>query len=397
MIIKTQDKLNAACAALSQKPYITIDTEFLRDKTFYPILCLIQLSSDDFDAVAVDPIEYDLDLTPLNDLLHNENVLKVFHAARQDLEIFYYMNGRVPAPLFDTQVAAMVCGYGNSIAYNRLVQDITGNALAKNAQFTDWSRRPLSTKQLTYALDDVIYLRDVYKALDKRLNKQNRAYWLKAEMEILSSADTYDMPVEDMWKRVKIRSDKPQVLAILRELAKWREETAREKNVPRNRIVKDDALADIAVYMPKDKDGLSRIRSLPKDIARGKAGDIFIKIVAKVRASDKSTWPRVEPKQPLPKHAAPTLEMLKLLLKINASEADVAAKMIATKNDLEAIAAHEDEDTAPDVMAMKGWRYEIFGSDAMALKTGNLTLGLHKGRIQKVIGQKVLKQKAVKE
>ena len=381
MIIKTQDQLNDICAELSQKPYITIDTEFLRDKTFYSRLCLIQLSADDFDAVAIDPIEFALDWTPLNDLLHNEDVIKVFHAARQDLEIFYFMNNKIPHPIFDTQVAAMVCGYGDSIAYNKLVQDITGQTLEKNAQFTDWSRRPLSSKQMSYALDDVIHLRDVYKALDKRLKDQGRDSWLKAEMEVLTSPNTYELHPEDMWKRIKIRSDKPEVLAILRELAKWREETARRKDVPRNRIIKDDALADIAVYMPKDKEGLKRIRSLPKEIANGKAGDIMLKIVASVRKTDKNTWPVVKRKNAFPKDATPTLEMLKLLLKINSSEADVAAKMIATKDDLE-IMALED---SPDVAAMKGWRHEIFGKDAQALKDGNLTLGLHKGRIHKVV------------
>lgn len=381
MIIKTQDQLNDICAQLSQKPYITIDTEFLRDKTFYSRLCLIQLSADDFDAVAIDPIEFELDWTPLNDLLHNENVIKVFHAARQDLEIFYFMNDKIPHPIFDTQVAAMVCGYGDSIAYNKLVQDITGNTLEKNAQFTDWSRRPLSSKQMSYALDDVIHLRDVYKALNKRLKEQGRDSWLKAEMEILTSPKTYELHPEDAWKRIKIRSEKPEVLAILRELAKWREETARRKNVPRNRIVKDDALADIAVYMPKDKEGLKRIRSLPKDIANGKAGDIMLKIVASARKTNKSTWPIVKKKNGFPKEATPILEMLKLLLKINASEADVAAKMIATKDDLETLAIDDN----PDVAAMKGWRHEIFGKDVKALKEGKLALGLHNGRIQKVV------------
>ncbi|NQZ14412.1 MAG: ribonuclease D [Alphaproteobacteria bacterium] len=379
MIIQTQSQLNDICAKLAQKPYITIDTEFLRDKTFYPILCLIQLAAEGIDAVAVDPIEHDLDLSPLHDLLQNENVLKVFHAARQDLEIFYYMNEKIPHPIFDTQVAAMVCGYGDSIAYHRLVQDVTGHALAKNAQFTDWSRRPLSKKQLNYALDDVIFLRDVYKTLDKRLKEQKRVSWLKAEMEILTSESTYEQKPEDIWQRVKIRSDKPKVLAVLRELAKWREETAREKNVPRNRVVKDDALADIAIYMPDDKDALSRIRSLPKDVAKGR-GDTILSLVSKAKKSDKSTWPQVKKKDIFPKHATPTLEMLKLLLKINASEADVAAKMIASKSDLETLAVEAD----PDIAAMKGWRFELFGKDAQALKEGNLTLGLHDGRIQKV-------------
>ena len=379
MIIKTQDQLDEICAKLAKKPYITIDTEFLRDKTFYSKLCLIQLAAEDIDAVAVDPIEFDLDWTPLNDLLHNENILKVFHAARQDLEIFYQMNGEIPHPIFDTQVAAMVCGYGNSIAYNKLVQDITGHALAKNAQFTDWARRPLATKQLTYALDDVIYLRDVYEALNARLKEQKRDHWVNAEMEILTSPGTYEMPLEDAWKRIKIRSDKPEVIAVLRELASWREEQARGKNVPRNRIIKDDTLADIAVYMPKDIEGLRRIRSLPRDVAKGNKGNIFLKLIAKGRAAPEESWPKVKRGVPFQRENVPILEMLKLLLKINCSEAHVASKLIANTGDLEEIAAQDN----PDCPAMKGWRFEVFGKDAVALKNGAITLGLKDGQIHK--------------
>ena len=379
MIIQTQQQLDDICAKLSKGDYITIDTEFLRDRTFYPRLCLLQMAGPDIDAVAVDPIEFPLDWTSLNALLHNENVLKVFHAARQDLEIFYYMNNAIPHPIFDTQVAAMVCGYGDSIAYNKLVQDITGHALAKNAQFTDWSRRPLSKKQLTYALDDVIYLREVYETLNAQLTKQKRENWLKQEMDVLTSPDTYEMPVDEVWKRVKIRSDKPEVLAVLRELAKWREEKAREKDVPRNRIMKDDALADIAVYMPKDVEGLRRIRSLPKEIATGKAGTILLELIAKARKTPKETWPKPVRKPPFPKEAVPILEMLKLLLKINCSESDVASKLVANASDLEELAVADK----PEGLLMKGWRYEIFGKDAIALKEGNLSLGLKDGKIFK--------------
>lgn len=379
MIIKTQDQLNDICAKLATKPYITIDTEFLRDKTFYSKLCLIQLAAEGVDAVAVDPIEFKLDWTPLNALLQNENVLKVFHAARQDLEIFYQMNDIIPHPIFDTQVAAMVCGYGDSIAYNKLVQDITGKALEKNAQFTDWSRRPLADKQLKYALDDVIYLRDVYQHLNKRLNEQNRSHWLQAEMEILTSPDTYDMPLDKMWERIKIRSDKPEVLAILRELAIWRDELARKKDIPRSRIMKDEALADIAVYMPKDLEGLSRIRNVPKDAHKNSVGKTLIELVAKARKSSKDTWPKIKSKTPFPRENVPILEMLKLLLKINCSEADVAPKIIANISDLEEIAISN----TPECAAMKGWRFEVFGKDAIALKKGKITLGLKNGTIHK--------------
>lgn len=379
MIIESQEELDQICAELAQKPYITIDTEFLRDKTFYSRLCLLQLAGPEVESVAVDPVGFDLDWAPLNDLLHNEDVIKVFHAARQDLEIFYHLNGKIPHPIFDTQVAAMVCGYGDSIAYHKLVQDITGHALAKNAQFTDWSRRPLSKKQLTYALDDVHYLRDVYETLNKRLKEQKRDHWLKQEMEILTSPETYDMPVEEAWKRIKIRSDKPKVLAVLQELAGWREETARKKDVPRNRILKDDTLADIAVYMPKNPDDLRHIRSLPKDIAKNSTGKKLLDLVAKARKSDEKNWPAIKRKAPFPKDAVPVLEMLKLLLKINCSESDVAPKLVATVSDLEEIATQEK----PDGPLMKGWRYEVFGKDAMALKKGGITLGLKGGKIHK--------------
>lgn len=379
MIIQTQAELDEICQKLSGKSYIAIDTEFLRDKTFYPRLCLIQLSSDDVDAVAVDPIAYDLDYSRLYDLLQNENVVKVFHAARQDLEIFYNLTGKVPHPIFDTQVAAMVCGYGDSIAYHRLVQDITGNSLSKNAQFTDWSKRPLTEKQINYALDDVIYLRDVYKSLVKRLAKQNREHWVKEEMAVLTNPETYDMPVEDAWKRIKIRSDKPKVLIILKQLATWREKLARHKDIPRGRIIKDDALADIAVYMPKDVGGLQRIRNVPKDVANGKTGEKILKLVQEALDTPQDEWPKVDRHEPFPKWASPILEMLKLLLKINASQGDVAAKIIASSSDLERLILEQD----PDVAALRGWRHEIFGKDAIALKEGRLMLGLKKNKIIK--------------
>ncbi|HPD82877.1 MAG: ribonuclease D [Alphaproteobacteria bacterium] len=381
MIIKTQEQLANICATLSQKPYITIDTEFLRDKTFYSKLCLVQLAAPDVDAVAIDPIEFDLDLTPFNELLQNEKVIKVFHAARQDLEIFYQMNGKIPHPIFDTQVAAMVCGYGDSIAYNKLVHDITGHNLEKNAQFTDWSRRPLSDKQMTYALNDVTYLREVYEVLDARLIKQERHHWVDQEMDVLTNPGTYDMPVETIWQRIKIRSDKPEILAILRELAIWREELARKKDIPRSRIMKDEALADIAMYMPKDLNGLSRIRNVPKDAIKNHIGETLLKLVEKARQSDKSTWPQVKRGTPFPRELAPILEMLKLLLKINCSEADVAGKLVANSDDLETIATQKN----PDCPALIGWRFEVFGKDALDLKAGKLFLGIKNGQIAKIL------------
>jgi ribonuclease D len=379
MIISTQEQLNDICAKLAKHTYITVDTEFLRDKTFYSKLCLVQLCAPDMEPVAIDPIEFDLDLKPFHDLMHNEKVIKVFHAARQDLEIFYQMNGKIPHPIFDTQVAAMVCGYGDSIAYNKLVQDITGHALEKNAQFTDWSRRPLSEKQLTYALNDVTYLREIYETLDARLYKQKRHHWVEQEMEILTNPDTYEMPVGEMWKRIKIRTDRPENLAILRELAIWREELARKKDIPRNRIMRDEALADIAMYKPKNINDLSRIRNVPKDVIKNHIGKTLLKLVQKAQESDKKTWPKIKRSKPLAREYAPILEMLKLLLKINSSEAHVAAKLIANASDLEEIVTSDK----PDCLAMKGWRFEVFGNDALDLKSGKISLGLKNGQIHK--------------
>lgn len=373
MIIQTQDQLAALCAALSTKPYIAVDTEFLRDKTFYPQLCLLQIAAPGVDAVAIDPVGVPLDLAPVYELMANERVLKVFHAARQDLEIFYNLMGRVPSPLFDTQVAAMVLGYGDQIGYNALVQEVTGTVLSKSAQFTDWARRPLSDKQLTYALDDVIYLQAVYEKLHATLISKGREQWVFEEMEVLKNPKTYDTPVEDVWERIKIRSDKPEVLAILRELATWREREARSRDIPRGRLVKDDALADIAMYMPRDLEGLLRIRTLPGDVAKGKLGPILLGLIDKARKLPRDQMPRVERTAAFPKHAIPALEMLKMLLKICASEADVAPKIIAGAEDLERLAVENN----PDIQALQGWRFDVFGKQAMDMKAGKLSLSLN--------------------
>ena len=380
MIIQTQDELAAKCAELAKGPYVTVDTEFLRDKTYFSKLCLLQMAGPEVDAFAVDPIDTDLDWSPVWELMRNENVLKVFHAARQDMEIFYHDMGGLPHPIYDTQVAAMVCGYGDSIAYNALVQQTTGQQLEKNAQFTDWSRRPLTKKQLHYALDDVTYLRGVYENLHAELQRRGRESWVFEEMEILTSPDTYAITPERAWERIKIRSSKPEILAILQKLAAWREEDAIERNVPRGRILRDDTLADLALYKPNSLDGLLRVRSLPKDLAKGKVGQKLLDLIGSVKDMDKADMPSREPRLPVPKNAQAALEMLKLLLKINCSEADVATKLVSGKDDLELLAMEEN----PDVPALKGWRREVFGEDALALKTGKLALALKNGEIHKI-------------
>ncbi|MEM8833496.1 MAG: ribonuclease D [Pseudomonadota bacterium] len=380
MIIQSTQELSDICAKLAKKPYITIDTEFLRDKTYFSKLCLVQLAAEDVDPVAIDPVGTDVDLAPLFQLLQNKKVVKVFHAARQDLEIFYQLTDKVPTPIFDTQVAAMVCGYGDSISYAKLVGDITDTQLAKTSQFTDWSKRPLSKKQLSYALGDVTHLRDVYEYLSERLHKQKRLKWVEEEMAILTNPKTYEIAPQEVWQRIKIRSDKPRTLAILRELAAWRENLAVKKDLPRNRIVKDDVLAGIALYEPKTKEALQRIRGIPAPIAKGRDTKTILDLIQKALKSPEKSWPKIEAGKPFPKELSPSLEMMKLLLKINASENDVVPKLIASPKDLEKIVLNDKA----DVIALKGWRHELFGKEALLLKKGKIALTIEKNKIKKI-------------
>ncbi len=380
MIITKQAELADFCTRLAACPYITVDTEFLRDKTFYPRLCLLQMAGPGVNAAAIDPIESDLDWAPVHGLMANEKILKVFHAARQDLEIFFQLTGKIPHPIFDTQVAAMVCGYGDSVAYNALVRDLTGQALEKSSQFTDWSRRPLSKQQINYALDDVIHLIGVYEKLDARLRAKSRSHWVKEEMGVLTSPETYNTPVDEVWKRIRIRSDKPEVLAILKALATWREEEARHRDVPRGRILKDEALADLALYRPSKVEDLLRVRSLSPDLAKGKMGKTILDIAAQVRAMPRDQWPRPDIIPIFPRQAQPILEMLKLLLKITCAEEDVSPKLVASSEELELLAVHD----TPDIHALKGWRHEIFGAQALDLKAGKIALGLRNGEVRRL-------------
>ncbi len=380
MIIQTQEQLVEFCKILGRGPYLTIDTEFLRDKTYYPKLCLIQMAGPGVEPGAIDPVEYKLDLAPVHALMADKKVLKVFHAARQDLEIFFQLAGVLPQPIFDTQVAAMVAGFGDQIAYNALVRELTGHALEKNAQFTDWSRRPLSNKQIKYALDDVLYLREVYEKLEKRLRDQGREDWADQEMAVLTNPRTYTFAPEDAWERIKVRSDKPEVFAILRELAAWREAEAQRRDIPRGRILKDETIADLALYRPKDEEGLSRIRSLQKDMTKGDKAQKILSLIAKARADKPENWPQRDSTAVFPRQAQGTLEMLKMLLRICSAEADVTPRIVASSEDLERLTI-EDK---PDILALQGWRYDVFGKDALDLKQGKLALTLEKGKIKKI-------------
>lgn len=379
MIITTSQGVADFCRSLSQNSFITVDTEFLREKTYYPKLCLVQLSGPDKEARAIDPLVKGIDLSPLYDLLADTRILKVFHAARQDLEIFYNLTGKVVSPVFDTQIAAMVCGYGDSVGYNNLVHDITGKGIDKSAQFMDWSHRPLTERQIDYALGDVTHLCDVYVHLAKKLEHQNRVSWVLQEEEILNNPSTYSNDPYEAWKRIKLRSPSRKTLAVLREVAAWREKAAQERDIPKSWMMRDETLADLASQAPRTAEELQKIRNMPKDHANGRIGEALLEAIRKALNAPKDEWPQVEKRKSMPPQAAATLDILKMLLKIQSSEHGVAAKLIATQDDLEAIVMDDEA----DVPALKGWRREVFGEDALALKAGRLAIGLSGDRITK--------------
>jgi len=374
-LITTTDELATTCERLACHPFVTIDTEFLRETTYYPLLCVAQLASSD-EAVVIDALAPGIDLKPFFELMANEKVLKVFHAARQDIEIVWHAAGLVPHPVFDTQVAAMVLGYGDSISYDQLVQRITGDALDKSHRFTDWTRRPLSEAQISYAISDVTHLRDVYLALSADLEQRGRADWVREEMEVLTSPETYRLEPDNAWERLKTRVRKPKELAVLVELAAWREREAQARDVPRGRVLKDDAIADIAVHAPTTIERLGGLRSLPRGFERSKWGDAILSAVARGLARDPASLPRLD-RTKASANGAATVELLKVLLRMTSERHAVAAKVIATVDDLDRIAA----DDKADVPALKGWRRELFGEKALALKHGQLALAIERGRV----------------
>jgi ribonuclease D len=373
--ITTTRDLVLACTRLARHSFVTVDTEFLRETTYYPLLCVAQIASAD-EAIVIDTLAPGLDLQPFFDLMVNEHVLKVFHAARQDIEIVWHMAGRIPHPIFDTQVAAMVLGYGDSISYDQLVQRITGDNLDKSNRFTDWSRRPLSNAQLAYAISDVTHLRDVYLALAADLAQRGRSEWVGEEMEILTSPDTYRAEPENAWQRLKTRVRKPKELAVLIEIAAWREREAQTRDLPRGRVLRDDVLGDIAIQAPTSLDRLSHVRSLPKGFERSRWGQDVVDTVQRGLARDPKTLPPLDRPKPTNANGA-TVELLKVLLRMTSEEFGVAAKIIATVDDLEQIAG----DDGADVAAMRGWRRELFGEKALALKHGRLALSIERGRV----------------
>ncbi len=381
-VITTTQDLAAICSRFAKHEFVTVDTEFLRETTFWPKLCLIQLAGPD-EACIVDAVAPSLDLTPFFELMRDESVVKVFHAARQDVEIVYHLGGLIPKPLFDTQVAAMVCGFGDSVSYDQIVQKVKGTRLDKSSRFTDWSRRPLSQKQLDYAIADVTHLRDVYLFLKDKLAEYNRAGWVDQEMKVLTSSTTYHTEPVDAWQRLKLRVRKPIELAVLQHVAAWREEEAQSRDVPRSRVIKDDAIYEIASQQPQNPEALGRLRTIPKGFERSKAAEHILNAVATAVALPKDKLPKLPKGRAAPDGSAAAVDLLKVLLKLVSEKNGVAAKIIATVDDLERIAA----DDKADVEALKGWRRELFGEAALKLKHGEVALAFD-GRHVTLLEQK---------
>lgn len=375
-VITTTSDLQTACAQLSRSSFVAVDTEFMRETTFWPVLCLIQMASPDLEVI-VDPLALGIDLAPFHDLMMNEAIVKVFHAARQDVEIVFAQTGKVPRPIFDTQIAAMVCGFNESVSYVNLVKKVTGIDLDKSSRFTDWSRRPLTLGQLTYALADVTHLRDVYRYLVDEMTAGNRIEWVAEEMSELMQVSTYQTLPEDAWKRLKLRVKNRKALGVLMELAAWRERLAQSQNVPRGRVLRDEALFDIANQAPTTPEKLSELRTLSDGFGRSARAKEIIEAVKSGLARDPKTIPPLNTSNPISAEATATVELLKVLLKAAAARHRVAPRLIADTEELEQIASG----ASADVRTLTGWRRSVFGEDALRLKLGRLALTLQRGEV----------------
>lgn len=376
-VISDTAALEVACAALAENDFVAIDTEFMRETTFWPDLCLIQMAGGDLEVI-VDVLAEGIDLGPFFALMSNESVLKVFHAARQDVEIIHYLAAIIPTPIFDTQIAAMVCGFGESVSYGMLVKKMLKRDLDKSSRFTDWSRRPLTDKQLRYAIGDVTHLRDLFPRLRDQLGSNGRASWLDEEMAVLTDPDTYLAHPEQAWKRLKMRFKTQRGLAVMMELADWREREAQAQNVPRRRVLKDEAIHDIAAQAPTTESELSALRTVHQGFSRSARGRAVLEAVKRGLERDLDTLPSIKRNQPLRPEAIAVVDLLRVLLKSAAGRFGVAPKLIATTDDLEKIA----RDELADVPALKGWRRELFGEDALAIKQGRLSLAVLNGKVR---------------
>ena len=375
-LITTTSELRDVCTRLCAQPFVTVDTEFMRETTYYPKLCLIQMAAPDGTAVLVDPLADGLDLQPFLDLMAHEGTVKVFHSARQDLEIVWLLGRLLPQPFFDTQVAAMVCGYGDSVSYEQLVNDVAKAKIDKSSRFTDWSRRPLSEAQLAYALSDVTHLVTVYEALVANLLRTDRGLWLDEEMGVLTAPETYRADPAQAWRRLSGRMRKPREIAVLMEVAAWREGEAQARNVPRGRVLKDEAVIDVATAAPGSVEALGRLRSISAGFERSRTGAEILAAVARGLTRDTADIRAPERTRRAGGNGA-LVELLKVLLKAVCETEGVAPKIIATVDDLEAVA----DDDAAEIPLLHGWRRALFGEKALALKHGRLALSAQNGRI----------------
>ncbi len=379
VLITETAALAALCERLRAETFVTVDTEFMRERTYWPELCVVQLASDSEVAV-VDALAPGLDLAPLGALLADQAVMKVFHAARQDIEIFVLRFGDVPRPLFDTQIAAMVAGFGDQVGYDSLVASLTGGAIDKSHRFSDWAARPLSPAQTTYAAADVTHLRQVYTKLLAKLEAEGRLDWVGEEMADLADPATYRPNPESMWERLRPRTNNRRMLAVLRAVAAWREREAQRSNIPRQRMLKDEVILEIAATAPTDADGLGRARGISKGFADGRMGQSLLAAIGEARTLPEDALPEAPARNDAPRSSPALVSLLKVLLAAKCEQHHVAPKLVANSEDIERLAGED----APDVACMHGWRHEVFGADAQALKAGGLALGVQGRRIRLV-------------
>ncbi len=389
-LISETSELAAFCDRQAGADFIALDTEFLRDTTYWPKLCLVQIAGPE-EAVAIDTLAKGLDLAPLYRLLADESLLKVLHSARQDIEIFFHQTGKLPKPIFDSQVAAMVCGFGDSVAYQTLARELAGARIDKTSRFADWSHRPLTQRQIDYALADVIHLRPIYSKLKRKLRRNGREAWLGQEMDILTAPETYRLTPEDAWRRLKPRSLDRRFLAVLQSVAAWREQEAQRRDVPRNRVLRDEQLMDIAAHRPKSAEPLGRTRGLSLDFAQGRMGQGILAAVEEGLEVPDDQRPMPVKRPELNGDPGPLVELLKVLLKLRCREHQVAQKLVANTADLEQLAL---DDEAP-IAALQGWRRDIFGAAALALKRGELALGADGNEIAIIELTPVVQEKSV--
>ncbi len=375
-LITDTDTLATLCKSWHGLDYLTVDTEFMRVDTYWPKLCLVQVGAP-AKAVAIDPLADGLALDPLFELLLRDPLLKVFHAARQDVEVLLHLTGGIPQPLFDTQIAATVCGFGDSVGYETLAAELAGARIDKTMRFTDWARRPLNERQIRYALDDVTHLRQIYETLAARLDTEGRRDWLAEEHTILTDPATYETAPEEAWRRIKLRSGNRRFLAILRELAAWREREAQARDVPRGRVLKDQALTEVAAQRPAGVKELAALRTVSERAANGATGRALLAAVKRGLAVPDEDCPSPAKKLEKPHGTGPIVDLLKVLLKMRCEEAGVAQRIVATVADLERIAIGDDA----EVLALQGWRKTLFGDDAHALRDGRLALSVTNGKV----------------